>query len=116
VWTAYPPSRLGDVDGAGLVNLADWTQLAAWGPSALMPGREMMDFDGDGDLDGADAEAFWVISSVERGDLDANGSIDAADLALMLGSWAQAGVPADLDLDGSVGASDLALLLGAWGS
>jgi len=116
VWTAYPPSRLGDVDGGGIIDLADWTQFAAWGPGTLVPGREMLDFDGDGDLDGADADGFWAIASVERGDLDGNGSVEAADLSVMLASWAQAGSVADLDLDGSVGASDLALLLAAWGS
>jgi hypothetical protein len=116
VWTAYPPSRLGDVDGGGAVNLADWTQFAGWGPGALVPGREMLDFDGDGDLDGADAAAFWSVASFARGDLDASGAIDAADLSVMLASWAQSGSIADLDLDGTVGASDLALLLAAWGS
>jgi hypothetical protein len=116
VWTAYPPSRFGDVDGAGAIDLADWTQFVAWGPGVLVPGREMLDFDGDGDLDGADADAFWAVAGVARGDLDANGSVDAADLSLMLASWAQSGSVADLDLDGAVGASDLALLLAAWGS
>jgi hypothetical protein len=116
VWTAYPPSRLGDVDGAGVIDLADWSQFAAWGPSTLVPGREMLDFDGDGDLDGADADAFWSVALIERGDLDGNGSIDAADLSMLLASWAQSGSLADIDFDGTVGASDLALLLAAWGT
>ena len=116
VWTAYPPSRLGDVDGGGVIDLADWTQLSAWGPGALVPGREMFDFDGDGDLDGADADAFWTRATITRGDLDGNGTIDAADLSLMLASWAQTASIADIDFDGAVGASDLALLLAAWGA
>ena len=116
VWTAYPPSRLGDVDGGGVIDLADWTQLSAWGPGALVPGREMFDFDGDGDLDGTDADAFWTRATITRGDLDGNGTIDAADLSLMLASWAQTASIADIDFDGAVGASDLALLLAAWGA
>jgi hypothetical protein len=48
------------------------------------------------------------------GDLDGDGIVGAADLAILLGSWGAAGGAADLDGDGSVGASDLALLLGAW--
>ena len=49
------------------------------------------------------------------GDLDGDGSIQAPDIAVMLGAWGSTRSPADLDRDGTVGASDLALLLGAWG-
>jgi hypothetical protein len=42
--------------------------------------------------------------------------VDAADLALLLGSWGKCdGCPADLNSDGTVNASDLAILLGSWG-
>lgn len=48
-------------------------------------------------------------------DLNCDGSIDAADLAVLLGAWGTAG-PGDLDGNGTVNAADLAILLGAWGS
>ena len=48
------------------------------------------------------------------GDLDGNGAVDAADLAIVLGQWGGAG-SADLDGSGSVQGGDLAILLGAWG-
>ena len=115
MWTAYPPSRLGDVDGDGVVGISDWAQFAQWGLGPLVPGREMLDFDGDGDIDGADLAAFWSRATFVRGDLDANGAVDAADLATMLSSCGAQNSPADLDLDGAVGASDLATLLSAWG-
>jgi hypothetical protein len=38
-WTAYPPSRLGDVDGDGVGALADWTQFAAPRIGQAMPRR-----------------------------------------------------------------------------
>lgn len=47
------------------------------------------------------------------GDLDGDGTVGQADLAVLLGAWGGAG-PADLDGDGVVGSSDLAILLGAW--
>ena len=50
------------------------------------------------------------------GDLDGNGVIDAADLAILLGSWGPCpNCPADFDGDGDVDAADLAQVLGAWG-
>ncbi|MCH8968940.1 MAG: hypothetical protein IIA66_07475, partial [Planctomycetes bacterium] len=51
-------------------------------------------------------------------DLDSDGSVASADLALLLGSWGPCAdrddCPADLDDDGQVGSFDLAILLGAW--
>ena len=54
------------------------------------------------------------------GDLDRDGTVGAADLAALLGSWgldaATSGhLAADLDGDGTVGAADLAVLLSRWG-
>ncbi|MEC9374161.1 MAG: hypothetical protein VYC34_09970, partial [Planctomycetota bacterium] len=46
-------------------------------------------------------------------DLDGDGSVGAADLGALLGSWGMSG-PADFD-GGGVGASDLGHLLGSWG-
>lgn len=48
-----------------------------------------------------------------EGDLDGNGTRDAADLASLLGAWS---TPAgDLDGDGNTNAADLARLLASWG-
>lgn len=53
------------------------------------------------------------------GDLDGDGAVGPADLAILLGAWGPCPVkgdcPADFDGDGSVGAADLAILLGSWG-
>lgn len=48
-------------------------------------------------------------------DLNGDGSVGSADLAVLLGSWGNALSQADLDGSGEVGASDLAILLGSWG-
>ena len=114
VWTAYPPSRLGDVDGDGVVDADDWIAFAQWGLGPLEPGREMLDFDGDGSLGPADVAAFWTRCVAVRGDLDGSGTVGGADLAMLLGAWGGAGSATDLDLDGVVGGSDLAVLLGNW--
>ncbi|MFM7051830.1 MAG: hypothetical protein ACKOYN_06825 [Planctomycetota bacterium] len=47
-------------------------------------------------------------------DLNADGTRDASDLAILLGAWGSAG--ADLNGDGTTDAQDLAVLLGAWGA
>lgn len=49
-------------------------------------------------------------------DLDADGAVNASDLALLLGAWGGTDMTFDLTGDGAVGAEDLAVLLGAWGS
>ncbi|MFM7051370.1 MAG: zinc-dependent metalloprotease family protein, partial [Planctomycetota bacterium] len=52
------------------------------------------------------------------GDLDGNGSVNAADLAGILNAWGPvtgANAAADLDGSGTVNAADLAALLNAWG-
>ncbi|MGA1223481.1 MAG: M12 family metallo-peptidase [Phycisphaerales bacterium] len=63
----------------------------------------------DGDGDGVPDECAPPCPA----DLDGSGTVDAADLAALLGAW---GSPAaDLDGNGAVDAADLAVLLGAWG-
>jgi hypothetical protein len=51
-------------------------------------------------------------------DLDGNGSVGAADLAVLLAAWgpATAGQPADFDRNGAVDAGDLARILANWGA
>ncbi|MDZ4829153.1 MAG: hypothetical protein SGJ09_03020 [Phycisphaerae bacterium] len=46
-------------------------------------------------------------------DLNNDGMVDGADLALLLSNWNNRG-PGDLNGDGFVNAADLAILLGAW--
>lgn len=81
------------------------------------------DCDGDGTFDWQeivagtqpDANFNGIPDACEiPGDLDHDGSVGAADLAILLGSWGSAGA-GDLDNDGTVGASDIAILLGLWG-
>lgn len=57
-----------------------------------------------------------LISSPCPADLNADGVVNGADLAIMLGAWGPAkGSPADLNGDGAVNGADLAILLGDWG-
>jgi hypothetical protein len=48
------------------------------------------------------------------GDINNDGTVNAADLSLLLGAWGASGGAADLNGDATVGAADLALLLGGW--
>ena len=75
-----------------------------------------IDGDDDGDVD-VDMGAYEFQGvAICPADLDADGTIDASDLAILLGDWGPCpGCPADMDGDGGVGPFDLALLLGAWG-
>lgn len=59
-------------------------------------------------VQGAQANCF------KDGDLNYDGVVNAADLALMLGGWGGSGV-ADINGDGIANAADLSILLGNWG-
>ena len=63
------------------------------------------------------ASAFVHGGRVMQLDLNGDGDIGAADLAIVLGAWGSvaAGTPADFDANGAVDASDLARVLANWG-
>lgn len=50
------------------------------------------------------------------GDIDQNGLVDGADLAILLTAWGTKGGPADLDGSGLVDGVDLGILLTNWGA
>ncbi len=56
-----------------------------------------------------------AIATCGTGDLNCDGSVGPADLAILLGAWGTKDPAADLDGDGAVGPADLAMLLGLWG-
>ncbi|MFO0829621.1 MAG: hypothetical protein U0572_15890 [Phycisphaerales bacterium] len=60
------------------------------------------------------AVAWYIPKTTKFGDLNDDDVVDAADLAILLGSWGNSG-PADLNDDGTIDAADLAILLGEWG-
>ncbi len=78
----------------------------------------LVDITGTYDLVATSPNGLTVSASVDLGevlgDLDGNGVVDGADLAVLLGSWGGPG--ADLNGDGATDGADLALLLGAWGT
>ncbi len=48
-------------------------------------------------------------------DLNGDGTVDGADLGLLLAAWGTTGSPADLDGSGTVNGADLGVLLANWG-
>lgn len=60
-----------------------------------------------------------AIGEIVPGDLNNDGTVDGADLALLLGAWGTCPdiglCPADLNESGNVDGTDLAVLLGNWG-
>lgn len=57
--------------------------------------------------------AFVMVPQIPA-DLDGDGIVGAADLAILLGAWGSTDPQLDLNHDGSVNAPDVAILLGAW--
>jgi len=64
---------------------------------------------------------FWSGAPMQNqsscpGDLNRDGLVDGADIAMVLGSWGPcAGCVADITDDGVVDGADLAAVLGSWG-
>ncbi len=62
------------------------------------------------------SQIITILPSACPQDLDGDGSVDAFDLAIVLGSWGPCeGCSTDFNGDGVVNAFDLAQVLGAWG-
>jgi hypothetical protein len=66
----------------------------------------------DADRDGRPDECYPPACVA---DLTGDGTVGAADIAVLLSNWGGTGV-GDLDGDGAVGAADIAALLSAWGA
>ncbi|MBL9147930.1 MAG: hypothetical protein JNM94_04480 [Phycisphaerae bacterium] len=88
---------------------------AAWAAGALADGSLFV-AGGIGYYDSTPADTYLEVFGKPAGscDLNCDGLIDAADLAILIGEWGQASPTADLDGDGLVGGGDLAAVLGAW--
>lgn len=56
-----------------------------------------------------------VTVNVELGDLSGDGTVDAADMAVVLNNWGMNTATGDVNSDGTVDGTDLALLLNNWG-
>lgn len=65
---------------------------------------------------GQDHSWSYDLVLCQTADLNCDGEVDGADLAILLGSWgACAGCEADLNQDGMVDGADLSILLANWG-
>jgi len=86
-------------------------------PTAQMKVRFIAEDAGTGSLiEAAVDEVKMVVTACGNPfDLDGDGSVNASDLAILLGNWGGPGV-GDVNGDGSTDAADLAALLGAWGT
>lgn len=66
----------------------------------------------------ANAPMFVDFPRPNNGDFNGDGSVDGADLSVILGFWGQSPTlfpPADLNCDGLIDGTDLGILLGNWG-
>jgi hypothetical protein len=128
------PVLAGDLNLDGEVNESDRAMLCgALGTSVGEPGYiEGADLNGDNIIDEFDQQMFNMVLPPCGGDVvssatfapPADGVTDGADLAFLLGAWANEPSCADFvssktfapPPDGAVNAADLAYLLGAWGA
>jgi len=93
--------------------------------SALLAWSSFTDCDGDDRPDlleiaadpSLDANADGALDACTRpipGDVNGDGRVDAADIALLLNAWGTSDPAADLDHSGTVDAPDLSIVLSGW--
>ena len=84
----------------------------------------------DAAIDPTDENVFWVAGQIYTpngwlteigsfsialiGDLNGDGTVDGADLTILLGAWGTDSTVADLNGDGTVNGADITVLLGNW--
>ncbi len=104
-WTAVDAGAFNGVDVGSMVRIAK--SRSNFDP-ALHDTPDWNNFEVD------QLEVLGVSVPDCLGDLNGDATIDAADLAILLGQWGGNGI-ADLDASGAVNAADLGILLGGWG-
>ncbi len=113
---------LDNFDEGAVVSISPINNIEHLYVNGLQPGSYMIELrriDETSIYPTFDAGLAWIFpeqpDAGDPADLNGDGGVGAADLAILLGSWGPCeGCPADLDGDGVVGAGDLAILLGAW--
>lgn len=124
-WYVVPSKRLGDFDDNDQVDLVDFVYLVERFHETYQPGCEIMDFDGDSDLDTHDFALFLRKYSGPLIDCDGNARLDLEQILTNPDlDMDQDGVidscvgtsPADINGDGNVDGADLAALLSQWGA
>ena len=103
-------SQTGDVNLDGVVDNIDLGIVQS--NLGLPGGYADGDLNCDGLVDAADESIG--LAAVCQGDFDGSGSIDGADLGVLLGNWGGAGAT-DLNGDGTTDGADLGIVLGSWG-
>lgn len=116
VWLPYEVAlesasfRLNDTSGA-IVTPAQFASVMG----NLTSIRISAEFGSEAGEETVDLDSIQLIGTCPL-DLNGNGSVDAPDLAILLGSLGStADLTSDVDYSGLVDASDLAVILGAWG-
>jgi hypothetical protein len=95
-----------------------WPDFTWWKPLRIEPGIRTIQFQCDR-VDWLPAWGSLAFTRIYPLDVHPDGTVDALDLAEVLGRWEPcdaARTAADVNLDGSVDAVDLALVLTGWGT
>lgn len=88
-----------------------WVRVRAAAPGSAATGTNRVD---DVTVEGIEIEKGCQPGEPCGPDLNGDGTVDGADLAILLGAWGTAGPLGDLDGSGGVDGADLAILLGGW--
>ena len=106
----------GDIKVCAFINSSDHSYVSNQAIGGIGGGANLEE-SRNVDFSAISGDQFVVISAGGSdcpGDLDGSGSVDGADLTVLLGNWGGSGL-GDLDGTGTIDGADLTVLLGNWG-
>jgi hypothetical protein len=104
-------------DEGALLNplLARAADLNGDGFDDLLMITDSVTFRVDEDIVGSTQTVLNTYIQTCQGDIDEDGTVDVADILILIAEWGDTGGQSDLNNDGTVDVADILILIAAWG-
>jgi hypothetical protein len=107
-------TKYGDLNLDGTVDCAEKNTIILAIGSTTTGGWSAGDLDGNGTIDAADVALLFGADGVCLGDYDCSGGVDGDDVIAFFGDWDNGTQAADLDASGGVDGDDVIIFFARW--